>query len=197
MYKRQLYTTAPAVSSFARYNLLESTHDVSYQQAPQWFKNWEDIGLIAWRDKNNDGLIQHAPGNAFDPVKPKYLDSSGDFGERVIANNSPPKSRNEVYIDRDIMVLANPEIAELPAWVIALVAAGALAAALSTAAGLLLVISASVSHDLIKKTFATDISEKKELLYARFRFSLLSLSLAFLVYIPPVLWRKWSHLHSD
>jgi cation/acetate symporter len=163
-----LYTTAPAVSSFARYNLLESTQDVSYQQAPQWFKNWEDIGLIAWRDKNNDGLIQHAPGNAFDPVKPKYLDSSGDFGERVIANNSPPKSRNEVYIDRDIMVLANPEIAELPAWVIALVAAGALAAALSTAAGLLLVISTSVSHDLIKKTLATNISEKKELMYARF-----------------------------
>ena len=163
-----LYTTAPAVSTFARYNLLESTHEVSYQEAPQWFKNWEDIGLIAWRDKNNDGLIQYASGNAFDPVKPKYLDSKGEFGERVIANNSQASSGNEVYIDRDIMVLANPEIAELPPWIIALVAAGALAAALSTAANLLLVISASVSHDLIKKTFATNITEKKELLYARF-----------------------------
>ena len=163
-----LYTTAPAVSSFARYNLFEATHNVSYQQAPEWFKNWEDIGLIAWRDKNNDGLIQHAPGNAFDPVKPKYLDNNGESGERVIANDSQASSKNEVYIDRDIMVLANPEIAGLPPWVIALVAAGALAAALSTAAGLLLVISASVSHDLIKKTLATNISEKKELFYARF-----------------------------
>ena len=163
-----LYTTAPAVSSFARYNLFEATHNVSYQQAPEWFKNWEDIGLIAWRDKNNDGLIQHAPGNAFDPVKPKYLDNNGQSGERVIVNDSQASSKNEVYIDRDIMVLANPEIAGLPPWVIALVAAGALAAALSTAAGLLLVISASVSHDLIKKTLATNISEKKELFYARF-----------------------------
>ena len=163
-----LYTTAPAVSSFARYNLFEATHNVSYQQAPEWFKNWEDIGLIAWRDKNNDGLIQHAPGNAFDPVKPKYLDNNGESGERVIVNDSQASSKNEVYIDRDIMVLANPEIAGLPPWVIALVAAGALAAALSTAAGLLLVISASVSHDLIKKTLATNISEKKELFYARF-----------------------------
>ena len=163
-----LYTTAPAVSSFARYNLFEATHNVSYQQAPEWFKNWEDIGLIAWRDKNNDGLIQHAPGNAFDPVKPRYLDNNGESGERVIVNDSQASSKNEVYIDRDIMVLANPEIAGLPPWVIALVAAGALAAALSTAAGLLLVISASVSHDLIKKTLATNISEKKELFYARF-----------------------------
>ena len=163
-----LYTTAPAVSSFARYNLFEATHNVSYNQAPEWFKNWEDIGLIAWRDKNNDGLIQHAPGNAFDPVKPKYLDNNGESGERVIVNDSQASSKNEVYIDRDIMVLANPEIAGLPPWVIALVAAGALAAALSTAAGLLLVISASVSHDLIKKTLATNISEKKELFYARF-----------------------------
>ena len=163
-----LYTTAPAVSSFARFNLFEATHNVSYQQAPEWFKNWEDIGLIAWRDKNNDGLIQHAPGNAFDPVKPKYLDNNGESGERVIVNDSQASSKNEVYIDRDIMVLANPEIAGLPPWVIALVAAGALAAALSTAAGLLLVISASVSHDLIKKTLATNISEKKELFYARF-----------------------------
>jgi Predicted symporter len=94
-----LYTTAHAVSTFARYNLLESKHEVSYQEAPQWFKNWEDIGLIAWRDKNNDGLIQYASGNAFDPVKPKYLDSKGELGERVIANNSQASSGNEVYND--------------------------------------------------------------------------------------------------
>ena len=162
-----LYTTAPAVASFARINLFESTHNVSYTAVPEWFKNWEGIGLIAWQDKNQDGKIQHAPGNAFEPVKPIFTGKFGDQGERAIDNNNNSESNNEVYIDRDIIVLANPEIANLPPWVIALVAAGALAAALSTAAGLLLVISSAVSHDLIKKTFATNISEKQELAYAR------------------------------
>ncbi|SVA28463.1 uncharacterized protein METZ01_LOCUS81317, partial [marine metagenome] len=162
-----LYTTAPAVASFARLNLFESTHNVSYENAPKWFKNWEDIGLIAWKDKNNDGKIQHANGNAFDPVKPKFNETKGVYGERLIANFASTDNNNEVYIDRDIIVLANPEIAQLPPWVIALVAAGALAAALSTAAGLLLVISTAVSHDLLKKTFAKNITEKKELLFAR------------------------------
>ena len=162
-----LYTTAPAVASFARINLFESTHNVSYTAVPEWFKNWEGIGLIAWQDKNQDGKIQHAPGNAFEPVKPIFTGKFGDQGERSIDNKSNLESNNEVYIDRDIIVLANPEIANLPPWVIALVAAGALAAALSTAAGLLLVISSAVSHDLIKKTFATNISEKQELAYAR------------------------------
>ena len=162
-----LYTTAPAVASFARLNLFESTHNVSYENAPKWFKNWEDIGLIAWKDKNNDGKIQHANGNAFEPVKPKFNEMKGVYGERLIANASSAGNNNEVYIDRDIIVLANPEIAQLPPWVIALVAAGALAAALSTAAGLLLVISTAVSHDLLKKTFAKNITEKKELLFAR------------------------------
>ena len=162
-----LYTTAPAVASFARINLFESTHNVSYTAAPEWFKNWEGIGLIAWQDKNQDGKIQHAPGNAFEPVKPIFTGKFGDQGERSIDNKSNLESNNEVYIDRDIIVLANPEIANLPPWVIALVAAGALAAALSTAAGLLLVISSAVSHDLIKKTLATNISEKQELAYAR------------------------------
>ena len=162
-----LYTTAPAVASFARINLFESTHNVSYTQAPEWFKNWEGIGLIAWQDKNQDGKIQHAPGNAFEPVKPIFTGTVGDQGERSIVNKNNQDNNNEVYIDRDIIVLANPEIANLPPWVIALVAAGALAAALSTAAGLLLVISSAVSHDLIKKTFATNISEKQELAYAR------------------------------
>ena len=162
-----LYTTAPAVASFARLNLFESTHNVSYENAPKWFKNWEDIGLIAWKDKNNDGKIQHANGNAFEPVKPKFNETKGVYGERLITNAASKDNNNEVYIDRDIIVLANPEIAQLPPWVIALVAAGALAAALSTAAGLLLVISTAVSHDLLKKTFAKNISEKKELLFAR------------------------------
>ncbi len=162
-----LYTTAPAVASFARLNLFESTHNVSYENAPKWFKNWEDIGLIAWKDKNNDGKIQHANGNAFEPVKPKFNETKGVYGERLIVNALSAGNNNEVYIDRDIIVLANPEIAQLPPWVIALVAAGALAAALSTAAGLLLVISTAVSHDLLKKTFAKNITEKKELLFAR------------------------------
>ena len=162
-----LYTTAPAVASFARLNLFESTHNVSYENAPKWFKNWEDIGLIAWKDKNNDGKIQHANGNAFEPVKPKFSERKGVYGERLIANTASADNNNEVYIDRDIIVLANPEIAQLPPWVIALVAAGALAAALSTAAGLLLVISTAVSHDLLKKTFAKNLTEKKELLFAR------------------------------
>ena len=162
-----LYTTAPAVASFARINLFESTHNVSYTTAPEWFKNWEGIGLIAWQDKNQDGKIQHAPGNAFEPVKPIFTGTVGDQGERSIVNKNNQDNNNEVYIDRDIIVLANPEIANLPPWVIALVAAGALAAALSTAAGLLLVISSAVSHDLIKKTLATNISEKQELAYAR------------------------------
>ena len=162
-----LYTTAPAVASFARINLFESTHNISYTTAPEWFKNWERIGLIAWKDKNQDGKIQHAAGNAFEPAKPIFSDQAGDFGQREINNTANLENNNEVYIDRDIIVLANPEIANLPPWVIALVAAGALAAALSTAAGLLLVISTAVSHDLIKKTFAKNISEKKELVFAR------------------------------
>ena len=123
---------------------------------PQWFKNWEKTGLLIYNDKNADGKIQYVKGDAF-----------------VLKDGKPQKdqpnaeSANELYIDNDIMVLANPEIAKLPNWVIALVAAGALAAALSTAAGLLLVISAAVSHDLIKKMVNPNISEKGELWTAR------------------------------
>ena len=162
-----LYSTAPAVSAFARMNFIDSVQEVSYQEAPAWFKNWENIGLIAWKDKNNDGLIQYSTGNALNDVKPRFNDNRGSSGERAIDNKPDMTNTNEIYIDRDIMVLANPEIAKLPAWVIALVAAGALAAALSTAAGLLLVISASISHDLLKKTFMPKITEKQELFYAR------------------------------
>ncbi len=134
-----LYTTAPAVSAFARMNLINTVNNVEYSAMPDWFSKWETTNLIAFNDKNNDGLIQYV----------------GD------------PERNELTVNRDIMVLANPEIAGLPNWVVALVAAGALAAALSTAAGLLLVISTSVAHDLLKRTFRPEITEKQELFYAR------------------------------
>ncbi|WP_372936754.1 VC_2705 family sodium/solute symporter, partial [Seonamhaeicola sp.] len=134
-----LYTTAPAVAVFARTNMIETVSNKPYGNMPEWFKKWETTGLIVFNDKNNDGNIQYVAD----------------------------ASKNELIVDRDIMVLANPEIAKLPNWVIALVAAGGLAAALSTAAGLLLVISASVSHDLIKKVIKPSISEKGELVAAR------------------------------
>ena len=162
-----LYSTAPAVSAFARMNFIDSVQEVNYQEAPSWFRNWENIGLIAWKDKNEDGLIQYSAGNALEGIKPDFSSEKGVSGERVTINDPDMTNNNEVYIDRDIMVLANPEIARLPGWVVALVAAGALAAALSTAAGLLLVISASISHDLLKKTFMPKITEKQELFYAR------------------------------
>lgn len=160
-----LYTTAPAIAVFARTNLIETVSDTKYTEVPQWFKNWEDTGLIAWSDKNGDGKIQYVAGSAIDGKKPAYLNDRGVSGERTISN--PSEAQNELYVDRDIMVLANPEIAKLPNWVIALVAAGGLAAALSTAAGLLLVISTSISHDLIKKQIKPNISEKGELWAAR------------------------------
>jgi len=162
-----LYTTAPAVGAFARMNFIDSIQDTQYVAAPEWFKNWEDVGLIAWNDKDADGIIYYSAGNAFKDGRPDFIDQTGDSGERLTSNISDNSSQNEVYVDKDIMVLANPEIANLPGWVIALVAAGGLAAALSTAAGLLLVISSSVSHDLLKKTFKPNITEKQELLYAR------------------------------
>ena len=162
-----LYTTAPAVAAFARINFVDSIQNVEYSAAPDWFKNWENIGLIAWQDKNDDQSIQYSSGNALEGFRPDYSDRRGTNGERILNNRPNDNNANEIYIDRDIMVLANPEIAKLPGWVIALVAAGGLAAALSTAAGLLLVISSSVSHDLLKKTFMPRINEKQELLFAR------------------------------
>lgn len=134
-----LYTTAPAIAAFARVNLIDTVSQEEYTEVPQWFTNWEQTGLIDFNDKNDDGKIQY------------------------VANDQ----QNELTIDQDIMVLANPEIADLPNWVIALVAAGGLAAALSTAAGLLLVISTSISHDLIKKQIKPSITEKGELIWAR------------------------------
>ena len=134
-----LYTTAPAIAVFARTNLIETVSEKDYSTMPYWFKKWEETGLLKYDDKNDDNIIQ-------------YL---GD------------EQLNELTIDKDIMVLANPEIAQLPNWVIALLAAGAIAAALSTAAGLLLVISSSISHDLIKRIINPEISDKGELIAAR------------------------------
>ncbi|MDO5969659.1 sodium:solute symporter family protein [Flavivirga aquimarina] len=152
-----LYTTAPAVAVFARTNMIETVSNKAYSDVPEWFKKWEETNLISFSDKNSDGKIQYFSGDAF----LKGEDGKFDF------EKPNPNTENELYVDRDIMVLANPEIAKLPDWVIALVAAGGLAAALSTAAGLLLVISASVSHDLIKKIVNPKISEKGELVAAR------------------------------
>lgn len=134
-----LYTTAPAIAAFSKVNLMNTVNNAEYASMPSWFSTWERTRLIVFDDKNGDGRIQYV----------------GD------------PQRNELTVNRDIMVLANPEIARLPNWVVALVAAGALAAALSTAAGLLLVISTSISHDLMKRCLAPNISEKQELRYAR------------------------------
>ncbi len=142
-----LYTTAPAVAVFARTNLLNTVSEQPYEAVPEWFTTWENTDLIAYEDHNGDGLIQF--------VGPDAIDDSGQPVE------------NELTIDRDIMVLANPEIAGLPAWVVGLVAAGGLAAALSTAAGLLLVVSSAISHDLLKGVFRPGISERGELVWAR------------------------------
>lgn len=135
-----LYATAPAVAAFAKTNLIQTVSNVPYEDVPEWVSNWEKTGLIRFDDKNDDGIINF---------------------------NADPAT-NELYVDRDIIVLANPEIAGLPNWVVGLVAAGGLAAALSTAAGLLLVISTAVSRDFIKRTVYPMISDKKELLIARF-----------------------------
>ncbi|HJL61614.1 MAG TPA: sodium:solute symporter family protein [Pseudomonadales bacterium] len=161
-----LYTTAPAVAAFARINIINSVSEMSYSESPEWFTKWEESGLIAWLDKNKDGKIQYRGGSALSPTTPVYLSARGADGQRTVKNTAT-ENDNELYIDRDIIVLAHPEIANLPNWVIALVAAGGLAAALSTAAGLLLVISTAISHDLMKRTFRPNISEKQELMYAR------------------------------
>ncbi|WP_439100963.1 sodium:solute symporter family protein [Congregibacter sp.] len=158
-----LYTTAPAVAAMARLNLMqtiepEAGNYLAYEERPQWFKNWEKTGLLAFEDKNDDGLMQY----------------------------SADESVNElVKVDRDIIVLANPEIAQLPNWVIALVAAGGLAAALSTAAGLLLAIASAISHDLLKGMIAPNISEKQELRASRVAMALAIAGAGYLGFNPP------------
>lgn len=158
-----LYTTAPAVAGMARLNLMSTIEPAKgehlvYEERPQWFKNWETTGLLKFEDKNNDGRIQYT--------------SNADTNEMV-------------KVDRDIMVLANPEIAKLPNWVIALVAAGGLAAALSTAAGLLLAISSAISHDLLKGVFMPDISEKQELMASRIAMAVAITGAGYLGFNPP------------
>ena len=174
-----LYTTAPAVGALARLNLtttiqtgpvFEETANLRYEDRPGWFRTWEETGLLRFEDLNGDGRIQY------------YNDANPDFAERAQAEGW---SGNELTVDRDIIVLANPEIAGLPDWVIALVAAGGIAAALSTAAGLLLVISAAVSHDLIKSVFARNISERAELRAGRISAGVAVLLAGYLGYNPP------------
>ncbi|MBF0195596.1 MAG: cation acetate symporter [Magnetococcales bacterium] len=176
-----LYTTAPAVGAMARYNLTTTIQNgevgvveanIEYAERPQWFKNWEKTGLLKFEDKNGDGRIQY------------YNDKNKEFAAKAEAEWGW-KGNEMVKIDRDIMVLANPEIAQLPNWVIALVAAGGLAAALSTAAGLLLAISSSISHDLLKSVFMPNISEKSELMAGRVAMSGAILVAGYLGMNPP------------
>ena len=174
-----LYTTAPAVGSMARYNLMNTIQiddvgsvdgNLVYDERPDWFRTWEQTGLVQFDDKNGDGRVQY------------YDDTNESFGPAAAAYGW---QGNELTVDRDIMVLANPEIAGLPNWVIALVAAGGIAAALSTAAGLLLVISAAVSHDLVKGIFVPDISDKNELLAGRIAAAFAILIAGYLGFDPP------------
>lgn len=174
-----LYTTAPAVGSMARYNLVNTIQtgevgsvdgNLAYEERPGWFRTWEQTGLVAFDDKNGDGRVQY-----YDDANPSFADQASQFGWQG----------NELNVDRDIMVLANPEIAGLPNWVIALVAAGGIAAALSTAAGLLLVISAAVSHDLVKGIFVPDISDKNELLAGRIAAAFAIMVAGYLGFDPP------------
>ena len=175
-----LYTTAPAVGAMARLNLMDTIQtgevgspdgNLLYSERPQWFRNWETTGLLQFEDRNGDGRIQY-----YNDANPAFAARAAQFGWQ---------GNEMVTVDRDIMVLANPEIARLPNWVIALVAAGGLAAALSTAAGLLLAISSAVSHDLLKGMIAPGISEKKELLASRFAMAGAILLAGYLGMNPP------------
>ncbi len=174
-----LYTTAPGVGALARLNLTttiqtgpvgEETANLAYDERPQWFRTWEETGLLQFDDKNSDGRIQY------------YNDANEDFAERA---EDYGWQGNELTVDQDIIVLANPEIANLPNWVIALVAAGGIAAALSTAAGLLMVISASISHDLLKGVMMRDISERNELRAGRISAAVAILLAGYLGLNPP------------
>jgi cation/acetate symporter len=174
-----LYTTAPAVGAMSRLNLIETIQpgaigaadgNLLYEERPAWFRTWEQTGLLQVDDKNHDGRIQY------------YNDSNSAF---AVEAASYGWQGNELTVDRDIMVLANPEIAHLPNWVIALVAAGGVAAALSTAAGLLLVISAAISHDMIKGILAPGISDRRELLAGRIAAGVAILIAGYLGFDPP------------
>lgn len=177
-----IYLTAPTIGAFARVNLIQKLHNTSYVDAPYWFQEFEQTGQMAWVDKNGDGKIQYfGPGKSevnknsvFLGPKPEYpafdaeeVQRIGDSGERLLANKADDSNPNELWFGNDIMVMANPYMAGLPMWVIALLMAGCIAAALSTAAGLLLVLSTSISHDLMKKIVKPDLSDREEVNYAR------------------------------
>jgi cation/acetate symporter len=177
-----IYLTAPAIGAFSRVNLIEELHDTSYAEAPRWFKDFEITGQMAWVDKNGDGKIQYFgpeksethSNSPFQGSEPSYptLDAPekqriGSHGERLLNNKADDTNPNELWFGNDIMVMANPYMAGLPPWVIALLMAGCIAAALSTAAGLLLVLSTSISHDLMKKIINPDLTDKDEVKYAR------------------------------
>lgn len=177
-----IYLTAPTIGAFSRVNLIDKLHGTAYAEAPSWFKDFEKTGQMAWVDKNNDGKIQYfGPGkseanrNAVfqgkSPIYPQY-DAPEDqrvgvHGERLLASKADDSNPNELWFGNDIMVMANPHMAGLPPWVIALLMAGCIAAALSTAAGLLLVLSTSISHDLMKRIINPNLSDKLEVRYAR------------------------------
>ncbi len=178
-----IYLTAPTIGAFSRVNLIEKLHNTPYSEAPYWLQEFEETGQMAWIDKNGDGKIQYfGPGmsenstNAvFQGKKPTYPTYEateeqlvGKYGERLLANKADDSNPNELWFGNDIMVMANPHMAGLPMWVIALLMAGCIAAALSTAAGLLLVLSTSISHDLMKKIINPNLTDKEEVSYARF-----------------------------
>ncbi len=174
-----LYTTAPAVGAMARYNLINTMQpgevgsvdgNLAYSDRPEWFNTWEKTGLLKFEDKNGDGRVQY-----YNDASDEFQDSAQKFGWQG----------NELFVDRDIIVLANPEIAKLPNWVIALVAAGGIAAALSTAAGLLLVISAAISHDIVKGIFLPNISDRRELLAGRIAAAVAIVVAGYLGFDPP------------
>ncbi|MFO8026544.1 MAG: sodium:solute symporter family protein [Opitutales bacterium] len=178
-----IYLTAPTIGAFSRVNLIEKLHNTPYSETPEWFQEFEETGQMAWVDKNDDGKIQYfGPGKSeagtfsvFQGKNPEYPTYEatedqlvGEHGERLLANKADESNPNELWFGNDIMVMANPHMAGLPMWVIALLMAGCIAAALSTAAGLLLVLSTSISHDLMKKIIKPDLSDKEEVNYARF-----------------------------
>lgn len=171
-----IYLTAPTIGAFSRVNLIENLNNKSYSETPDWFQEFEETGQMAWVDKNKDGIIQYwgkrksesgKSGLVF-VGKPSFEEGAkGRSGEKVVKNKIVTDNPNELYFGNDVMVMANPHMGNLPKWVIALLMAGCIAAALSTAAGLLLVLSTSISHDLMKKIVKPDLSDKEEIKYAR------------------------------
>ena len=176
-----IYLTAPTIGAFSRVNLIQNLHQKKYETAPQWFKDFELTGQMAWVDKNNDGVIQYfgkgkskaGTSDVFVPTaaakKPQYPteDKRGAYGERMLVNQIDTSNPNELWFGGDIMIMANPHMGGLPKWAIALLMAGCIAAALSTAAGLLLVLSTSISHDLMKNIVNPNLTDKEEVRYAR------------------------------